>query len=50
MSKSAFEQLHMLTRFFFSLKQDMHYAEFAEDEVSNFVRLTALVINKNKDH
>jgi hypothetical protein len=22
--------------------QDMHYAEFAEDEVSNFVRLTAV--------
>ena len=22
--------------------QDMHYAEFAEDEVSNFVRLTAI--------
>jgi hypothetical protein len=23
-----------------SIEQDMHYAEFAEDEVSNFVRLT----------
>jgi hypothetical protein len=25
---------------YFSIEQDMHYAEFAEDEVSSFVRLT----------
>ena len=30
--------------------QDMHYAEFAEDEVSNFVRLTAIPCSpRNRD-
>ena len=30
----------------FFIEQDMHYAEFAEDEVSNFVRLTHPWIEK----
>jgi hypothetical protein len=32
----------------FSTEQDMHYAEFAEDEVSDFVRLTHTVIREEE--
>ena len=35
-----FSKRNLCLHDWFSIKQDMHYAEFAEDEVSNFVRLT----------